>query len=59
MDFDLVHGRDDRSVREQALQVLRHEVTYADGAHFPITEQHRIPWRGAGLSLDPVRAITA
>ena len=36
MHFDLVDGRHDRHLGEQAIHVIRHEVADTDRAHLPI-----------------------
>jgi len=39
MHFDLVDGRDDGRLREQALKVIGHEVAHADRAYLAVSEQ--------------------
>jgi hypothetical protein len=39
MDFDLVHRGHGGNVRQQALQVLGHEVAHADGSRLTVREQ--------------------
>ena len=39
MHLDLIHGRHDGRDAQQAVQVVRHEVAHADGAHLSVREQ--------------------
>ena len=55
MHLDLIDGRDDVGLGEETLQVLGHEVGYADSAHLPLGEERLQAFVSLDRQVEPGR----